>query len=169
MIQQDSDEKKAEWYFCPECGKEECEINSFDPKCGRICRPCEQEWWTDVDYTEVVRQHIAGLREGRAENQEGVIEMWPTMHPYFVTGSRVRQSEVKAWEAGKKFGRENSQAEIARLREALEIVCISSRDVANQLVVSNGVETIINHDWAKDRLFKALSTVDDLLKENKNE
>lgn len=44
------------WDFCPECGSEEIHHEESNHK---QCAVCHQEWWTDVDYTEVVRKYLS--------------------------------------------------------------------------------------------------------------
>lgn len=47
------------WEFCPECGSEDLHHQEGTHKqCGR----CHQEYWSDIDYSDVVRGHLAKLQ-----------------------------------------------------------------------------------------------------------
>lgn len=55
------------WKFCPECGCEEIHHQEGDRK---QCANCHQEWFSDMDYTDVVRTHLAG----KFRDKDAVIE-----------------------------------------------------------------------------------------------
>ena len=43
---------------CPECGcKEYIPMTELGDGC-RICKECKQEWWTDIDYSNLRYFHI---------------------------------------------------------------------------------------------------------------
>ena len=44
------------WTYCPECGCEEVRHADGNHK---QCAKCHQEWFADIDYTDVVRGHLA--------------------------------------------------------------------------------------------------------------
>lgn len=46
----------AKWGYCPECGSEEVRHEEGEHK---QCAACRQEWFADIDYTDVVRGHLA--------------------------------------------------------------------------------------------------------------
>lgn len=45
------------WEYCPECGSYETEAPQEG--CGYSCASCGQEWHGDINYTDVVRKHLA--------------------------------------------------------------------------------------------------------------
>jgi putative hemolysin len=53
----------AAWAYCPECGSEEIRYEEGGHK---QCAICHQEWWTDVDYSDVVRKHLHEWKYGAA-------------------------------------------------------------------------------------------------------
>lgn len=48
---------KTEWTYCPECGCEDVRHEEGDHK---QCASCHQEWFSSVDYSDVVRKHLSG-------------------------------------------------------------------------------------------------------------
>lgn len=44
------------WNYCPECGSDEVGHQEGDHK---QCATCHQEWFSDIDYSDVVRVHLA--------------------------------------------------------------------------------------------------------------
>lgn len=48
----------AAWTYCPECGSDDVRHEEGDHK---QCAKCRQEWFADIDYTDVVRGHLAKL------------------------------------------------------------------------------------------------------------
>ena len=47
------------WSYCPECGCEELHHEEGEHK---QCANCHQEWFSDIDYSEVVRGNLARLK-----------------------------------------------------------------------------------------------------------
>ncbi len=47
------------WSYCPECGCEELHHEEGEHK---QCANCHQEWFSDLDYSEVVRGNLARLK-----------------------------------------------------------------------------------------------------------
>lgn len=47
------------WAYCPECGSEETHHEEGEHK---QCADCHQEWFSDIDYTDVVRGHLKKLK-----------------------------------------------------------------------------------------------------------
>lgn len=48
---------KTEWAYCPECGCEELHHEQGEHK---QCANCYQEWFSSVDYSDVVQKHLSG-------------------------------------------------------------------------------------------------------------
>jgi chromosome segregation ATPase len=48
---------KTEWAYCPECG---CEDVRHEEGEHKQCADCHQEWFSSVDYSDVVRKHLSG-------------------------------------------------------------------------------------------------------------
>lgn len=48
---------KTEWAYCPECG---CEDIRHEEGEHKQCASCHQEWFSSVDYSDVVRKHLSG-------------------------------------------------------------------------------------------------------------
>lgn len=48
---------KTEWAYCPECGCEELHHEQGEHK---QCANCHQEWFSSIDYSRVVREHLSG-------------------------------------------------------------------------------------------------------------
>lgn len=53
-----------QWGYCPECGCEEVRHEEGEHK---QCAQCHQEWWSDIDYSEEVRTHLAGRYRDKDE------------------------------------------------------------------------------------------------------
>lgn len=51
-----------EWTYCPECGS--TKLHHQEGK-HRQCGDCGQEYFTDIDYTKVVQEHLWQLSELR--------------------------------------------------------------------------------------------------------
>lgn len=47
------------WDYCPECGCEELHYEQGEHK---QCANCYQEWYSSINYSEVVRSNLARLR-----------------------------------------------------------------------------------------------------------
>lgn len=47
------------WSYCPECGCEELHHEQGEHK---QCANCRQEWFSDIDYSEVVRGNLEKLK-----------------------------------------------------------------------------------------------------------
>jgi len=47
------------WRYCPECGSEELHHEEGEHK---QCANCHQEWFSDIDYSEVVRGNLQKLK-----------------------------------------------------------------------------------------------------------
>ena len=43
------------WEYCPECGSDR---TKYEDGTKKFCRDCNQEWYSDIDYTDVVRQNL---------------------------------------------------------------------------------------------------------------
>ncbi|MNF33083.1 hypothetical protein D3C85_448550 [compost metagenome] len=48
---------KTEWAYCPECGSEDVRHEEGEHK---QCASCHQEWFSSVDYSDVIRKHLSG-------------------------------------------------------------------------------------------------------------
>lgn len=65
------------WSFCPECGNESYGDLSETHK---ICRECNQDWHTDVDYRDVVKKNLQALSHpsphvgGESQGGGGVLD-----------------------------------------------------------------------------------------------
>lgn len=59
--------KTAKWEYCPECGCEQVHHEEGDHK---QCADCYQEWFADMDYSDVVRVHLGG----KYRDKDAVIE-----------------------------------------------------------------------------------------------
>lgn len=53
------------WHWCPECGSEECTPTGYDN--GKYCSDCGQEWFPDLDYSDVVRKHLTEFKSRTAK------------------------------------------------------------------------------------------------------
>ena len=52
-------ERQEAWMYCPECGCEELHHEQGEHK---QCANCHQEWFSDIDYSEVVRGNLEKLK-----------------------------------------------------------------------------------------------------------
>ena len=52
-------EDPAVWSYCPECG---CEETHHEEGKHKQCANCHQEWFSDIDYSEVVRGNLQKLK-----------------------------------------------------------------------------------------------------------
>lgn len=50
------------WTYCPECGCKEVRHEEGDHK---ECAECHQEWFADIDYTDVVRENLSTRKAPR--------------------------------------------------------------------------------------------------------
>lgn len=50
-----------EWYYCPECGSLESTPSGSIK--GFCCSDCGQEWFSDIDYTGIVRYKLNRLKQ----------------------------------------------------------------------------------------------------------
>lgn len=50
------------WTYCPECG---CEEIHHQQGRHKQCAECHQEWFSDLDYSDVVRGHLKKLKAER--------------------------------------------------------------------------------------------------------
>lgn len=48
------------WHYCPECGSTEIRYQKDRYK---QCEHCGQEWFSDIDYSDVVQKHLRQYRE----------------------------------------------------------------------------------------------------------
>lgn len=48
------------WSYCPECGSKEYSVITYqeDESEERGCHDCDQIWFSDIDYTDVVRSYL---------------------------------------------------------------------------------------------------------------
>lgn len=58
-------DEREPWTYCPECGSDEVRHQEGEHK---QCARCHQEWFSDIDYTDVVRGHLA-TRPAQTEQQ----------------------------------------------------------------------------------------------------
>lgn len=59
-----------DWGYCPECGtKEFCNENLLG-KGQRCCVNCGQDWWLDIDYSEIIREKIIAKQPNKTEAVE---------------------------------------------------------------------------------------------------
>lgn len=49
--------KAVAWGYCPECGCEDIHHQDGEHK---QCASCHQEWFSSIDYSDVVREHLSG-------------------------------------------------------------------------------------------------------------
>jgi hypothetical protein len=52
----------VKWTYCPECGSTEIRYEEGDHK---QCAVCHQEWFADIDYTDVVQKNLSSGCAGR--------------------------------------------------------------------------------------------------------
>lgn len=52
-------ERQEEWAYCPECG---CKDMHHEQGEHKQCANCYQEWFSDIDYSEVVRGNLEKLK-----------------------------------------------------------------------------------------------------------
>ena len=62
-----SEQEAGIWKWCPECGCENSKPTGFDD--GRFCSKCGQEWFTSLDYSDVVRRNLVDLTTSLAHPQ----------------------------------------------------------------------------------------------------
>ena len=53
---------KTEWEYCPECGSED-HMEGYNQENG--CIDCHQSWFSNHDYTDVVRGHLKASYKDR--------------------------------------------------------------------------------------------------------
>lgn len=47
------------WTYCPECGSEDVRASGYTSEDIRQCARCHQEWFTSIDYSDVVRLNLS--------------------------------------------------------------------------------------------------------------
>lgn len=67
------DARPVVWGFCPECGSDEA--NEY-PDMLRVCNDCGQDWYTDVDYTDVIRANARPQPAQQVSVPEETVENW---------------------------------------------------------------------------------------------
>lgn len=93
-------ERQEAWMYCPECGCEELRHEEGEHK---QCTNCYQEWFSDIDYSEVVRGNLEKLKAlppapvavQLDENVE--FEKWWCRTPFLRKGKL--QIAQEAWQA----------------------------------------------------------------------
>ena len=55
------------WKYCPECGCAEFVKNPMGDKEERTCTQCKQDWFVDIDYSDVVIQKLKEIESLRKE------------------------------------------------------------------------------------------------------
>lgn len=63
----------TEWLFCPECG---CVETHYEEGRHKQCKECHQEWFSDIDYTEVLRSNIEHLRSLNKDAHAIIDRIW---------------------------------------------------------------------------------------------
>lgn len=89
------------WSYCPECGCEE-----LHHECGehKQCKNCHQEWFRDIDYSEVVRGNLQKLK---ADQPAPVAVVMPERMADTWNGNRDYLTYDKGWN--------DALADVARL------------------------------------------------------
>lgn len=79
------------WSYCPECGSEEILHQEGDHK---QCAECHQEWFSDIDYTDVVRGHLKKLKVEQPAPAAVVLPERKPMHGSYAEGWNACLDEV---------------------------------------------------------------------------
>jgi hypothetical protein len=77
------------WSYCPECGSEDLQHEKGEHK---QCANCHQEWFSDIDYSEVVRVNLARLKAARVVLPERKTVPRSDFEPF-------EAAEAKGWNA----------------------------------------------------------------------
>lgn len=72
------------WSWCPECG---CEELHHEEGAHKQCANCHQEWFSDIDYSEVVRGNLRKLKAGQPAP---VAVVMPERKPQRITDEYAR-------------------------------------------------------------------------------
>lgn len=64
--------RKGPWGFCPECGQSEVH---YEGGRHQFCASCGQEWFSDIDYHDVVGTNLAKLYRDRDTLAQRVKEL----------------------------------------------------------------------------------------------
>lgn len=77
-----------EWIYCPECGSTEIH---YEEGRHKQCAECHQEWFSDLDYTDVVRANLSDMKKRRAHETA----VSPTREHVERRAQDLRQTGVK--------------------------------------------------------------------------
>ncbi len=58
------------WTYCPECGSDAYREDRSLGNEHRQCEKCQQEWFTDIDYTDAVQSNLSERQKLEAELRE---------------------------------------------------------------------------------------------------
>lgn len=89
----------AEWTFCPECGSEEVR---YEEGRHKQCAACGQEWFSDLNYVDVVQKNLCRLTAERDEYAQAVkdqaaIARWNIARAEAAESLAARQAEALNW------------------------------------------------------------------------
>ena len=115
--------KTAKWEYCPECGSEQIHLEEGDHK---QCADCYQEWFADMDYSNVVRVHLGGKYRDkdavieRLNDELAALKAQPSgvvlpPSPYMPD---VEPAQLSDYERGEAQGRCDMWAEVKRLNSS---------------------------------------------------
>ena len=81
------------WAYCPECG---CEEIHHQQGRHKQCADCHQEWFSDIDYSDVVRGHLKKLK---AEQPAPVAVVLPERKQHVHQGLSHTDAKADGWNA----------------------------------------------------------------------
>ena len=85
-----TDEEKPKWSYCPECGSDKIHHAEGDHK---QCAVCFQEWFADIDYTDVVQKNLANRHTLTADKAKLV----EALKPLAERAERFADNSWSAW------------------------------------------------------------------------
>ncbi|MDN4061178.1 hypothetical protein QPK31_23440 [Massilia sp. YIM B02769] len=86
------------WEYCPECGSMETVPPDENVENQYVCAACGQEWHSDIDYTDVVRDHLGNRAASGATASGDELAKWhePSWQKGYSAGYNDAVGDVRA-------------------------------------------------------------------------
>lgn len=133
------------WSYCPECG---CEELQHEQGRHKQCANCHQEWFSDIDYSEVVRGNLAKLKSSPPTSVVMVLdesvefEKWWHRTPILRKGKL--QIAQEAWQARACLGKIEELNQSYYILKTEEFEQMSKAIKENPMIKNRALQDLIN-------------------------